>query len=37
MLLADGPDEGDTWRRAVETWLHGDIIGITELHAGEKH
>ena len=37
MLLADGPDEGDTRRRAVDTWLHGDVIGITELHAGEKH
>jgi hypothetical protein len=32
MLLADGPDEGDKRRRAVDTWLHGDIIGITELH-----
>ena len=37
MLLADGPDEGDKRRRAVDTWVHGDIIGITELHVGEKH
>jgi hypothetical protein len=37
MLLADGPDEGDKRRRAIDTWLHGDIIGITELHVGEKH
>ena len=37
MLLADGPEEGDTQRRATDTWLQNDVVGITETHARAQH
>ena len=37
MLMADGPEEGDLHQRAVTTWQNRDIVGITEMHARDKH
>ena len=37
MLLANGPEEADNRNRSMSTWLNGNVVGITELHARDKH